>query len=436
MENLRLICLMLLVSTMAVAQTTSAGRIFTCDSLPIVKPNSFSSSDFMYVKKDSSTWMWKVRWLQAPIRLNAKDGKDGQQGVQGIQGVQGVAGVCPPCNGTTSMKGFVSNWTEFVQAYNDKSIKTITLTANITQTSKWRLDNNYSGITCVNGNGYEWIIPSNIDTGIIKTYPSLTAANQGIDNQLRFENIIFKGNNNICMFIEATYGSKIEGCRFYQFKYAIDFRWCMGAIIEQCYFWENYVSIHLDYARFVGGSNSESQSNHPFIAHNKFRSKAGGLADIELIAVSGAIEYHDIHEGDEFGGDYHVIFNDANSTVVKDLTIESDHIENIARIASYDITMKEGIASYNKSFSQKNNLVRFTSSAYAKLIVSNVAWLTSGSKFENVRSEGRWIFENLPSSFTPTSTDRWIGAMPINSRYDFNESDGQKSTIFLNGRKL
>jgi hypothetical protein len=380
--------------------------------------------------------MWKLGWYKAPIRFNAKDGKDGQQGIQGVQGQQGVPGVCPPCNGGTNVKGFVSNWTEFVQAYNDKSIRSITLTANITQTSKWRLDPNYSGITVVNGNGYEWIIPSNIDTAIIKTYPSLTAANQGIDNQLRFSNIIFKGNNNICMFIEATYGSKIEGCRFYQFKYAIDFRWCMGAIIEQCYFWENYVSIHLDYARFVGGSNSDSQSNHPFIAHNKFRSTVGGLADIELIAVSGAIEYHDIHEGDEFGGDYHVVFKDMNSNVVKDFTSESNHIENIARIASYDITMKEGIAVYNKSYSQKDNIFRFTSTAYSKMIVSNIPWLTGGSKFENINSEGRWSFENLPSAFTPFSTSYWKGTMPINSRWNIWDANGQQPVIYLGTRKL
>ncbi len=422
-----LILLLLTISLNVNAQTTLSGRISTCDSLPLLKPSGFSSSDFMYVRKDSSTWMWRLGWMKAPIRLNAKDGAVGPQGPIGPQG--------PAGSSTGTLKGFVSNWTEFVQAYNDKTIRSITLMGNITQTSKLYLDKNYSNILEINGNGYDW--NTTIDTAIVRRYASLTEANQGIDMQLRMTNISFKGNNNMLMYLEANYGAKFEGCRFYNFGTALGLFWAMGTEINQCYFWENKIGIELDYARFVGGSNSASQSNHCIITNCKFRNSAGDFANIKATAVSGLQILHNIFEGTQAGGDYDIYFDDNNSNVVKEVVIYGNHVEHQPRIASTYIKLKEGIAKVGGVYSQYDcNLVKFESSAYAKMIVENIPYLTPLTKFENVRAEGRWQFINLPSSFTPASTDRWIGTMPINSRFDLWDSNGQQPYIQLGTRKL
>ena len=426
---MRYLILLLLTITLNVnAQTTLSGRISTCDSLPLLKPSGFSSS----VRKDSSTWMWKLGWMKAPIRLNAKDGAVGPQGPQGPIGPQGPAG---SSTSTGTLKGFVSNWTEFVQAYNDKTIRSITLMGNITQTSKLYLDKNYSNILEINGNGYDW--NTTIDTAIVRRYASLTEANQGIDMQLRMTNISFKGNNNMLLYLEANYGAKFEGCRFYNFGTALGLFWAMGTEINQCYFWENKIGIELDYARFVGGSNSASQSNHCIITNCKFRNSAGDFANIKATAVSGLQILHNIFEGTQAGGDYDIFFDDNNSNVVKEVVIYGNHVEHQPRIASTYIKLKEGIAKVGGVYSQYDcNLVKFESSAYAKMIVENIPYLTPLTKFENVRSEGRWQFINLPSSFTPASTDRWIGTMPINSRFDLWDSNGQQPYIQLGSRKL
>jgi hypothetical protein len=430
---MRYLILLLLTITLNVnAQTTLSGRISTCDSLPLLKPSGFSSSDFMYVRKDSSTWMWKLGWMKAPIRLNAKDGAVGPQGPQGPIGPQGPAG---SSTSTGTLKGFVSNWTEFVQAYNDKTLRSITLMGNITQTSKLYLDKNYSNILEINGNGYDW--NTTIDTAIVRRYASLTEANQGIDMQLRMTNISFKGNNNMLMYLEANYGAKFEGCRFYNFGTALGLFWAMGTEINQCYFWENKIGIELDYARFVGGSNSASQSNHCIITNCKFRNSAGDFANIKATAVSGLQILHNIFEGTQAGGDYDIFFDDNNSNVVKEVIIYGNHVEHQPRIASTYIKLKEGIAKVGGIYSQYDcTLIKFESSAYAKMIVENIPFLTTLTKFENVRAEGRWQFVNLPSSFTPTTTDRWVGAMPINSRFDLWDSNGQQPYIQLGSRKL
>ena len=328
-----LILLLLTISLNVNAQTTLSGRISTCDSLPLLKPSGFSSSDFMYVRKDSTTWMWRLGWMKAPIRLNAKDG------------------VCPPCpTSTGTMKGFVSNWTEFVQAYNDKTLRSITLMGNITQTSKLYLDENYSNILQINGNGYDW--NTTIDTAIVRRYATLTEANQGIDMQLRINNVSFKGNNNMLLYLEANYGAKFEGCRFYNFGTALGLFWAMGTEINQCYFWENKIGIELDYARFIGGSNSASQSNHCIITNCKFRNSAGDFANIKATAVSGLQILHNIFEGTQAGGDYDIFFDDNNSNVVKEVVIYGNHVEHQPRIASTYIKLKEGIAKVGGVYSQ------------------------------------------------------------------------------------
>jgi len=334
-----------------------------------------------------------------------------------------------------AQKGFVSNWAEFVQAYNDKSIRSINLTNNITQTSKLYLDKNYSHIYEINGNGYDW--NTTIDTAIVRRYASLTEANQGIDMQLRMTNISFKGNNNMLLYLEANYGAKFEGCRFYNFGTALGLFWAMGTEINQCYFWENKIGIELDYARFVGGSNSASQSNHCIITNCKFRNSAGDFANIKATAVSGLQILHNIFEGVQTGGDYDIYFDDANSNVVKEVLIYGNHVEHIPKIASSFVKLKDGIANYGGTYSQYDcNLIRFESSAYARMIVSNIPFLTTNTKFESVGGGARWQFVNLPSSFTPTTTTRWVGTMPNQSRFDLWDSNGQIPYIQLGSRKL
>jgi hypothetical protein len=332
---------------------------------------------------------------------------------------------------------WVGTWNEFINALGNSNVRSINLTANLTATSKAYIPLNQSTIKEIDGHGFEINIPSTIDTGFVRRFASLSQANQGIDQQLRFRNVSFRGaNTNMCMYISANYGARFEGCRFYNFTTALDLRWCMATVIDQCFFWENYIGVNLDYDRFSGGSNSTSCSNHSVVQNCKFRNSPGDLANIKVHAASGIQILHNIFEGQLAGGDYDVYFDDNGSTVVKEVTMYGNHVEHQPAIASFYIRLKDGFAVCGGIYSQYDcTLIKFESSAYAKIMVDNIPYLTSGTKFHNVNSNGRWWFTNMPVSFNPTITSYWIGGVaPSNSRYDGWNSNGQVPFLQLGTR--
>jgi hypothetical protein len=341
-------------------------------------------------------------------------------------------------NTFTNGVAWVNTWIEFTSALSNENVRSINLTANLTATTKAFIPKNQSTIKEINGHGFEITIPSNIDTGFVRTFPSLSSAMAGIDQQLRFTNLSLKGaGNNNCMYISANYGMKFEGCRFTNFKIALDLRWCMDAVIDQCFFRENYIGINLDFDKFSGGSNSTSCSNHPKIENCKFRNSIGDFANIKINACSGAMIIHNIFEGTLNGGDYDVYFDDNGSTVVKEVTMYGNHVEHIPAIASFYIKLKDGYANCGGIYSQYDcTLIKFESSAYAKCFVTEIPYLTNGTKFENVNLNGRWWFLNVPATFDPYNINSWVGTVPINTRIDNWNTNGQSPYIQLGTKKL
>lgn len=419
--------------TSAQQQISGPGRLWQGSSPPATPSTSFSRNRDIWndtIAKTSHIWNG-VNWRLSPIQF----GK-GDQGDPGVPGADGVCPACPPSGGSGPNIGgvrWVTTWAELLSALNDNSVRSVNLAANITQTDIWRIPTNISTIKEINGHGFDWTIPNTLDTGITRNYSSLTNANTGIDMQLRIRDVSFKGNNNVGMYIEANYGSEIKGCRFYDFNVAMDLRWCMGTIIDQCYFWENYIGINLDYARFTGGSNSASQSNHCIITNCKFRSSPGDFAPIKATAASGLIIYHNIFEGGNNlhqGSDYEVFFDDNNSNVVKEVNVYGNHVEQIPAISAFNIKLKDGNAYVGGIYSQYDcTLIRFESSAYAKMVVDNIPYLTSGTKFQNVNGAGRWKFINVPASFTITDATKWVGSIPTYPSIDSWKSSGQSNYI-------
>lgn len=332
---------------------------------------------------------------------------------------------------------WVVNWTEFIAALNDPNVRSINIANNLLATSKAYIPTNQNVIKEIEGHGFEITIPATIDTGFVRKYTTLTAANQGIDQKLRFRNVSFKGNNNMCMYLSANYGAKFEGCIFYNFTTALDLRWCMDAIIDQCFFTENYIGVNLDYDRFTGGSNSTSCSNGSVVQNCKFRNSAGDFANIKIHAASDIKILYNIFEGAQAGGDYDIYFDDNGSTVVKGVYILGCHIEHIPAIASIYIKLKEGYAYCGVIYSVFDiTLIKFESSAYAKCIVDQIPFLSGGTKFQSV-SNTRWIFSNMPGSFKPDTASVWVGGViPTNSAYYGWNPVGQSPFIQLGNKKV
>lgn len=331
---------------------------------------------------------------------------------------------------------WVESWAQFISALSNPNIRSINLAANLTATSKAYIPANQSVIKEIDGHGFEINIPATIDTGFIRTYPSLAEANNGIDQQLRFKNVSFKGGKtNVGMYVSANYGMSIEGCRFYNFATALDLRWCMGTIINHCFFWENLIGVNLDFDRFAGGSNSTSQSNHSTVQNCKFRSRANGTANVRVFGASGVWITHNIFEGPN--GGYDVFFDDNGSPNVKEVYMYGNHVEHQPTIAAFYIKLKDGYAYCGGIYSQLDcNLISFESSGYAKCVVENIPFLTSGTKFKSVGTGARWWFTNMPATFDPNTVTFWLGGVaPTNSRYDNWNASGQSPFLQLGTRR-
>lgn len=433
----RLLYLLLLITSIGFGQ---AGRQWEGNGKPVTKPTGFTKSDTYRDTVNKITYKYDTKWYITTDQREGDTGSQGIPGIPGLKGDKGDAGVCPDCppsggGGTTPTFSFGVKWVgtmaEFTQATADVKTRAIYINNSFTASQRWTIAPNYSNIFLIVGNGNN--ITVSCDTFIYRKYNSLSEANAGIDMQLRIDNLSFTGNgNNVCVFIEANYGAKYSGCRFSNFKTALDLRWCMETKIDQCFFWENYIGINLDYARFSGGSNSASQSNHSTVIDCKFRSSSNHFAAIKATAVSGLVIDHCIFEGVQAGPQYEVYFDDAGSTVVKDFTMRNCHIEQQQSVAGVYIRLNDGFAYVSSVFSQYDcNLIKFESTGYAKCIVQGIPYLTSGTKFENVNSAGRWEFIDMPATFDPLIATNWKTSVPYQPAINGWQTSGQ--TKYLKG---
>lgn len=413
-------------------------RIWYNATKPTTPPTSFSKAADVLVLEDGTAWMWSgTSWMQAtPAWL----GRKGDQGIQGPKGDPGPAGTSSGSANFGHVR-WVTNATELNSAWDGVlagTVRSIQVAGDFTATKSLVIPANYSRILEIEMHGSAITVPAGMSL-FQRSYASLSDANAGIDGQLRIRNGIFYGTPTSTAFdVQATYGSRIEGNRFYGFGTAIKCGWMMGNVIEQNYFWENNISIDLDYARFTGGSNSESQSNHAIISNNKFRHSAGQFGAIKATAVSGLQVFHNIFEGDQAGPQYEVYFDDANSNVVKEVNIFGNHVEQAPSVAGFYVKLNDGKANIGGIFSQyKHNLVKFETGAYAKCELSDIPYLPTGTTLQSVGGGARWKFRDMPSTWDPDLGSNWVGGVaPTYSRIDWHDPNGQKPSIKLAGRTV
>lgn len=365
------------------------------------------------------------------------DGKDGKDGLNGT----GVVN-----------SGFwrdVASWNELAVAFNDAEqgiVRNIRITANLTATNRIRLPHLYkAGLTVYGGNG-EIKKGGAIDTMFYRHYATITEGKKNNDFRLHWIETSFYGQNTgVCFFLSTTYESFFDRCYFYQFNVAVDIRWALQTTFYQCRFYENYIGINSTFDKaspaMAGGNNTDSQSNHVEVNNCNFRTVPGNFASIKSVGCSGLIVWHCIFEGGEqgtgIGSDYAVYFDDNGSTVVKDVNILFSHGEYVPAIAAFYIKLKDGIATVHGSFKQKKGtLVKFESSAYGKMIVSNVPYIPGESKFESIGSGGRWKFIDMPATFDPYVATTWTGAIPAQTYYEGHSTNGQAPFIKMNGKQV
>jgi len=146
--------------------------------------------------------------------------------------------------------------------------------------------------------------------------------------------------------------------------------------------------------------------------------------------VSGLQILHNIFEGVQAGPQYEVFFDDNASNVVKEVFIYGNHVEQQPSIAAFHVRLKDGYAHVGGIYSQYDcTLISFDASAYGKMIVDTIPYLTSGTKFNNINTAGRWQFINPPATFLITDASRWVSVLPINMSINGYDTNGQKQYL-------
>lgn len=388
---------------------------------------------------------------QGPQGVKGDKGDPGPQGPAGPAGPQGPQGIPGPAGGGGPNIGgirTVVDWPGLIAALNDNNVRSVHLAADITAAGKWVVPANYNRIKEIEGHGHRLIIPSNIDTFATRSYSSLSAANAGIDMQLRVRNVEFvgSGKSTVCFGIEAMYGAKFEGCRFYFFRIAIHGKWNMGTVIDQNYFWSNWCGIYMTWARFGGGGTSFSDSNHPYILNNKFRVEDGCYAAMWLEGLSGGYAFHNIIEGQhkkpdgsvDPGPDYLVNFDYRGSTTTKEFFNLNCHSEQRAKIAAFRYRMGDGLVVHSGHYPQKDagNYIEFESPAWGLMLVRDQRWFVPGVKMRNTLSTARWSFENIDTKVNPLDPTWWNGTPPSNTSVFSIDPNGQSPFIRLGNTRI
>ncbi len=431
--NMRFIILLLL--TISLNVSGQAGRIFQSDSLPTLKPSGFSSTDLMYVKKDSTTWMWKLGWYKAPIRLSAKDGTNGKDG---------VCPSCPPSSGSQSYSSvrWVGTELELRKAFTDcnntgyptkvelaNSFTVVDSIKWITRAIPFELSMNNSTINVTSPSGTLFYLDA----------PSMAESEKMIDAAPYIHNGIFKGNSGKgnCLRLSSTYMGKIEQCQFWGFKDAIYLPRAMSMEICNNRFWNGkgwYIT--LTYKGITGGNSSTAQPNTSSVHDNCFR--VDSLSNGAVLIEGGSLipVYHNVIEGGtkfHNGSEYGILSDYGGSPNVKSTNITMNHFEVKFGKAAVKVRQNDGFINYANNYRQYGGLeleidndggypqVNYYDQDY--IVNSDAAGYTTWKG-----SGAIWNFTGLPSSAKETSVSMWAdGIIPF---YRLSRGFGEGGTKY------
>ncbi len=412
------ITLLLTISLNVSGQTTLSGRISTCDSLPLVKPNGFSSSDFMYVKKDSTTWMWQLGWYKAPIRLSAKDGTNGKDG---------VCPSCPPSSGGAVQNfgtvKWVSNESELraaFEGYGNGTTTCIQLTQDIAITQSLNFAKTVNSrskklLLYLNGN----TIYDNSQNGLPYVIGRIALDQNEALNTMQDVAIIIRDgeirgklNTTTILDIASTYGSIIEGVDFHTGKEAVHLRFCLMAAVRNSLV--NNISSEAmiaDMGNWTGANSSNSQSNSSRFEQVRVFNNTGAKAGFSAYAASGMVWEQSISEGGN--PKYNWLFDGKSSSVVKDGLIHLCHSENTPSVAHVEAAITEGVFQVDGLFHQYKGVLlsAISQGGYPHFYVKNIPYMVSGSTFKVNNNNCIMNFEEMPSTWTITTTTNWEGGI-------------------------
>lgn len=375
------------------------------------------------------------------LNFGIPQGQPGQNGSGGV--VQGIRVVTNQAELKTALLDAAAGKVYFIQLAN--TIALIDSMPLPTQ-SVFNLEIYGAGVKDSSTNGLTALFYRNM--------PNLTEANKYTGFKPIFNNVAFKGKNRkgCAIGISSTYQATVVNCSFTGFNQALRFKFCLQPYIVNNTFKDCWTSIDLDFDKFPNnsGGNSTSQSNHPYIVNNKFRTLPGDLAGVRANALSGLYMVHNIDEGGDSlhnGSDYFLMFLDAGSNNVMDAYIGFNHNE-----VSHTVTYPKGCYYFNVKqgdYKIEGGYLQYpgtylsvetkTQGGYPVFIIDRPVYLTNMANQKmslggGTQSGAGFQFINMPPQFDAFDATNWIGTAKPSEVYQFGRvSNGQKHQTRMGG---
>jgi hypothetical protein len=424
-------------------------RIWTDVALPATVPSTFSKTNDVLFLNNGNAYQWiNSKWTQVYPPYAGIVGPQGIQGIQGIQGVKGDPGPIGPTGpqgpagsgggsfSSTRVK-FVANEVEFKAALADNKVTSINLIEDILLTSPANVlksFDNSARMLNINGNGCSLKDGSTAGLPYLlgRTFTSQAEADLAQSYAVNIKQLGFIGKGSgIGLDLGSTYNSVIEQCSFTSLNTGIWLRFALMTAVRNCMFTNNlaYGAVS-DMGNWIGASNSNSQSNHTRFEQCRVFAANNSNAGFKFFAVSGNKVDQCIVEGGQLING--IEFDSNGSPVVKDFTVELTHIETTCTNAGIKARQDDGYVHLDKVFTQyPMTLIDITGSSYPHILVENIPYLPTGTKFKTSGNNIVWSFFNMPSAWSAKNTANWING--LSPYYYSNEVYNQSRMIETNG---
>jgi hypothetical protein len=244
------------------------------------------------------------------------------------------------------------------------------------------------------------------------------------------ENGCLRGKGT-CVLLDlgATYNSVARNLRLENAKKGIWYKFCLlGRVEHVMSSGIGEESIFIDRGDWTGATNSNSQSNHSKVESCRVFNKGGNFAAYRVQGCSGIEICNSISEGGD--PQYHIHFNSQASTVVKDFRCKTIHLESKGTSGGLYARISGGIIEVDGVYSQYDNNLFIAESAGGPvdMVVSNVPWLTSGTKFQSIGNT-RWAFTDCYDGGNVFAATRWVGGALPSGGQSIYWSGGTRTTL-------
>ena len=277
------------------------------------------------------------------------------------------------------------------------------------------------GMFVIDGNGATIVKSGTSQFNFFQRIPAdnTVAVNTYIDNGFTFKNFNANGSSGVWqnsgyafLFLGATYGSIIENIFLTNFDTGIRMEFCMNATVTNIF--TNNITSYSVWAKtgsWTGAALANASSNMVEISHIRVFDTNNQIAGVALLDSDTSVISQIIVEGTGTP-QYGILWDSLNSTVAPNGIVKDCHIETVCTKASVYVKPRSGTKIYvsNIYVQYAQNIVgleaaAFPSSAYPVVVIDQIPYWPTGSKFLNIGSGNKWqMSEVIINSYLTTSS--------------------------------